>query len=162
MKRSQARQHSRRRDRTPSVICLPPPQLPVAPRREPAMVASREADAAALSRQARRKALRDEAKAMRRTGAVPETAAPPEPVPTPGAEPEPALPVVAADVPLPPERALVAARPRGLALVAHRMLVWSGLRRPAPVGGMAQQLRALRDELATVQRSIDRLIEGAA
>jgi hypothetical protein len=203
MKQSFARQHSHHRDRTPSVICLPPPRPPVAmtrpaePEVEPEaaiampdhpepLVAERAevtAPAAPLNRQARRKAQRAEAKALRRQGHAPAPArpatAPAQPTlelgPEAAVEERPAVePILAATVaerdagtPLPPARALVAARPRGLALLAHRLRGMLGLRRGCALpatgeGAIASQLRSLRAELAALQKSVDRMIDGVA
>ncbi len=70
--------------------------------------------------------------------------------------------------PLPRARSLVATKPRRLALFAHRLRAIFGLGRASPVpeaqvdGAIASQLRTVRDELAALQRSIDRMIDGVA
>jgi hypothetical protein len=211
MKQSFARQHSSHRNHTPSPIRLPPPRPPVTEKRpeaspkpammiseEPALPASDEAPAATsqtpLSRQARRKAIRAEAKALRRKGSHPATL--PQPIRTPApaadlsvaevmqiaqsapvaeiapapavsqaAKPQASEPALAAE-PMPRERALVTAKPRGLARFGamFRALFYVKQVRAVPAGRgeIASQLRTLRAELAALQRSVDSMIDSVA
>jgi hypothetical protein len=199
MKQSIARQQSRHRDYTPAALRLPPPKPPVVVKRPVEAVAEAAIalpatpeplvtertgipapQARPMSRQARRKALRAEAKALRREG-VPVESAPP--IPEPEAAPVP-VPVVAASVPeiaetvaaaipiaaeteapLPRSRALVAARPRGIALVARRLRAIFRVKQAyvaPPEKPIATQLRTLRDDLAALQHALDRMIDGVA
>jgi hypothetical protein len=201
MKQSFARQHSRHRNHTPSVIHLPPPAPPITAKRpvetaaeaaialpptpEPLVVERTEVGASQTpvsNRQARRKALRAEAKALRRLGEPPEpavrVASAAEPVaerPVEAASVDPtiaqATPVTTdfippeADRPLPRSRSLVTARPRGVALLSHRLrklFGFAGGVRAPDEGAIAAQLRTLRTELARLQRSVDHMLEGTA
>lgn len=161
MKKTRTRQRSHRTS-TPSVICLPPPKPPtVAPRREPeveramGLPETHEPLVAASagrsgSRQARRRAKRTEAKTVRgHTSAVTESPA----------TPPPEL------APLPRSQAL-AKPPSGM---LARVEAWFSRliprkRQPAsvPQEALAQQMIALRSELAMVQNRLDRVIKAVS
>jgi hypothetical protein len=167
MKQHRTRQRSHSRTHTPSVICLPPPSLPVTPKRTTIGAASalklpKADEPLALSRQVRRQQRRTHTKTAIEPAA-----------PAPVAVAEPAAPLtvrvpvtssvpIDADAPLPRNRSLAPTR-KGFMVT---LIGW--LRRPAWTSPKRRettaisQLQALRDEVAALQISLDRALDGLA
>lgn len=163
MKKSRTRQRSHRTS-TPSVICLPPPKPPAtAPRQEPEVRQAMSlpqaeeplvaTQAAAETRQVRRKAQRAQARGFRHPAADPLKA-----------DARPASPPLDDDAPLPRHRSL-ARQPTGL---VGRVGAWFARliprRSTAPMvsqQAMTDQMVALRSELAMVQGRLERMIAAA-
>jgi hypothetical protein len=165
----QHRTHQRHsRSHTPSVICLPPPTPPVTPKRATigatsALKLPKADDPLTLSRQVRRQQQRRNhiRAAVEPTAPAPVAVAEPvgplaAPVPVTSSVP------IDADAPLPRNRSLAPTR-KG---IAAALIGW--LRKPAwktPKRGETtaiSQLQALRDEVAALQISLDRALEGLA
>jgi hypothetical protein len=165
MKQHRTRQrHSR--THTPSVICLPPPTPPVSPKRNAAALAlPRTDEPLALSRQARRQQRRTHAKSgvspIVTAALAPMTAVEPiapREVPMPVTSSVP----VGASAPLPRNRSLAPARTRFIATLLEwlRKPAWNSPKRRETTA--ISQLQALRDEVAALQISLDRALEGLA
>lgn len=172
MKKSRTRQRSHRTS-TPSVICLPPPKPPVsAPRKEPEVERAMKLPSfseplvtaeSSSTRQLRRKARRAEAKSTKRKGVAVtyQTAAKVDPLPeTPQPETQP----------LPRNRAL-ARQPSGVMAKLNawfaRLVPVRAARPPASFDrctpeALAEQMAALRAELAQVQGRLDRMISAVS
>jgi hypothetical protein len=167
MKQHRTRQrHSTNRNHTPSVICLPPPSPPVTPKRATSALTLPKADEPlALSRQVRRQQRR----AHTKTGIEPVVSIAPAPVAVaePVAPLAPAIPVTSsvpidADAPLPRNRSLAPTH-KGLVAMLIGWLRKSAWRAPKHRETTAiSQLQALRDEVAALQISLDRALEGLA
>lgn len=191
MKQARARQRQSHRVRNASGAGAPPQRPPVTPPRPSERSAIPLPDTAEplverapISRQSRRQERRAQAKAARRRGPVvtqalptstiaghlveetvvaapavthPVTVEPPAP---------PAEPAIAAlddphPAPLPRHRALT--KPRSRAMVILDQLFRGPFRRHRPIDALPplDQLRSLRDDLASVQATIDRLLASA-
>jgi hypothetical protein len=168
MKQHRTRQrHSTNRNHTPPVICLPPPSLPVTPKRTTvgatsALTLPKADEPLALSRQVRRQQRRSHT----RTAIEPAAPAPvavAEPV-APLAAPVPVTSSVPidADAPLPRNRSLAPTRKGVVAAMIGwlRKPAWKSPRRRETTA--ISQLQALRDEVAALQISLDRALEGMA
>lgn len=184
MKQGRVRhRNARQHHRTPSVICLPPPRLPVTPPREEREARTEDQLAIPLTdqpealvtdtptlpqnRQQRRQALRDAAKASgtRRAGRAAKSTVSAA-VDQPRIVPIEAAPTLAFKTeaaaeakelaPLPRSQSL--ARPRsGMMIVLDRML--RPLRRTATVP--ADEMRLLQTQLAAAQQTLNRLLSAA-
>jgi len=161
----------RRKDRTPSVICLPPPKAPVtAPRKEPeaaraiplqsnleplAVMEQVLADnpPSTPSRQVRRQELRARSKQVRPAASLTDMATN-APTSSDGTL-----------APLPRNRALTDGPQGRLKAVGQwlRSLVMTRRKLPVPVPPQqtVAQLRAMRADLARMQGTLDRMIERA-
>lgn len=184
MKQARTRQRHSHRDRNASVGSHAPQRPPVTPPRstERSAIPLPEVDeplvehTPPLSRQSRRQERRAQAKAARRRGA-PMAAAALVPTETAAiAAVEPVTEAVAAapiaepaaqassdpDVtPLPRHKALAKPRRRAM-IILDRLFRGPFRRRPIEALPPIDQLRMLRDDLASVQGTIDRLLDRAA
>lgn len=192
MKQARARQRQSHRVRNASGAGLPPQRPPVTPPRasERSAIPLPDSDEplverTPISRQSRRQERRAQAKAARRRGPVVAqplpamtlvqhpvgTSAVVAPAAAKSAEPEPSAtppePAIAAlddpyPAPLPRHRALT--KPRSRALVILDRLFRGPFRRRRPIEALppVDQLRSLRDDLARVQGTIDRLLDQVA
>jgi hypothetical protein len=177
------RRHSHQRSSTPSVICLPPPKPPVtAPRQEPeverAMALSGGAEEHVTpernvqqSRQIRRQAARQKAKAMKRRGMPPAQAVAAAEdskekvasVAETEAAPVEALAMAETTAPLPRNRSLAPTR-RSALQAAGMWLRGLVIKRkpvtPAHATTTAiMQVKAMRTELAAMQMTLDRMLD---
>jgi hypothetical protein len=153
------RRHSRHHGQTPAVICLPAPRPPIMTARKEAdvppalplrdqpeaLVAANDQDSH-QSRQLRRQARRAEVKAMRR-----------------GPEPHSATPSAESLAPLPRNRALTALRRPALQRVGAwlRSLVMKQPRNRMSQDNAVAHLKAMRTEVARMQRTLDWMLNGA-
>jgi len=184
MKHGRARQHHARREQTPSAICLAQPKPPVTnPRPEPEVARAlslpqsdeplvNPTPAPPQSRQSRRQERRAQAKIGRRAPPIvslalitPPVSVPVGPIVAPVAPVTPPrmVPIDMTDaaVALPRSRAL--AKPRSRVLVILERLFRGPFRRSKPIEALppVEQLRSLRETLATVQQTLDRLLDQA-
>ena len=179
MKHGHQRQRQLHREKTSSVICLPPPKPPIAaPRPEPevarAMPLPKKAEPHTLkgrraapaplpqSRQLRRQTKRAQAKAVTRGTAAPAVIADQTAMASTAPSSEPLAP-------LPKNRALALTQPRGLTQIGAQIGNWLRslvmVRRPASGTSVARpavsQIKALRREVAMIQRTLDQLLESS-
>ncbi len=168
MKQHRTRQRSHSRTHTPSVICLPPPSLPGTPKRTTigatsALKLPKADEPLALSRQVRRQQRRTHAKTA--IEPVVSIASAPVAVAEPAAPLAVAVPVTSSvpiDAPLPRNRSLAPTH-KGLVAMLIGWLRKSAWRAPKHRETTAiSQLQALRDEVAALQISLDRALEGLA
>lgn len=183
MKHGRQRQRHLRREKTPSVICLPPPKPPLAaPRPEPevaraiplpkkAMPLPKSEEPLTLRRQPTKSAPQPLSRAVKRqtrrtqTKAMTSSSAD---IPSGIAHQAPgALPASPSDpqTPLPNNRALALVRPRILDQVGNWIRSFVMVKRPAATPAIARpslaQIKALRREVAMMQKTLDQLLNSS-
>lgn len=158
MKQARVHQRSARQNRTSAAIALPPPKPPVAsspsnansakmavplPQGEEPLINNERAPSRQLRRQQRRAKAKTARRAQSSTAAVPQAAT------------APATESLVADTqpaPLPRNRALAKPRSRFLTVIDRWL-------RPSKTPAIVRsELEALRNQIRTVQRTLDRLL----